>query len=500
MNGTRVQILAELKAWAVNDAGPNVCWMNGMAGTGKSAIAHSFCKILEEKQMLGASFFCSRSASQELRDASLIIPTIAYRLAHVSPLIRSEICQVVEDEPEVGSLLTLSQQFSLLLVKPVQKVFGNSGKTCKIVVIDGVDECVRFGTVEKLIECVVTFAPDMPLKFFISSRDTSRIRNAFTHNTSHPPKIVALHDIEENVVKGDIKTYLETSLSTIARKGATRPDHWPPSGEIDILLQRSDRLFVYAATVVRYIGVPDVDFRKRLTLIILLEPLKVQEPLDSLYNEVMKHAFHSDLEPDEVFWRRETLSAVVFLLAPLSIASIASLMVRDKYETRFDLAPFCSVIRVPTSDNNAVSVFHASFREFIIHPSRCEKHFLDASRSHEMLTVKCLRYLNRTLRRNISDLASGTTGSPPHETSIIPEVLRYCCLHWASHLAHALTCALAHAAVVEVYGLLSVFVDEHLLHWFECLSASQELESGLHSLARATEAISVSILKSISIV
>ena len=169
-----------------------------------------------------------------------------------------------------------------------------------------------------------------------------------------------------------------------------------------------------------------------------------------------------------MYWRREAS-------LPLSIASIPSLLMRDNYETRFDLAPFFSVIHVPTSDNNAVSVFHASFREFIIHPSRCEKHFLDTSRSHEMLAVKCLRYLNRTLRRHISDLASNTTGSPPHETNIIPEVLRYCCLHWASHLAHALTCASAHAAVIKVYGLLSVFIDDHLLHWFECLSAFQEL-------------------------
>ena len=116
------------------------------------------------------------------------------------------------------SSLTLSQQFSLLLVKPVQKVFGNTVKTCKIVIIDGVDECARFVTVEKLIQCVVTFSPDMPLKLSISSWDTSRIRNAFTHNTFHPPTIVALHDTEENVVKGDMKAYFETSLSTIARK------------------------------------------------------------------------------------------------------------------------------------------------------------------------------------------------------------------------------------------------------------------------------------------
>ena len=40
---------------------------------------------------------------------------------------------------------------------------------------------------------------------------------------------------------------------------------------------------------------------------------------------------------------------------------------------------------------------------------------------------------------------------------------------------------------------LRTFADEHVLHWFACLSAFGELESGLKSLAMAVEAISVSV-------
>ena len=60
MKGTRQQILAELEEWAFDDTAPRVCWLNGMAGTGNTCIAHTFSEILDEKQMLGASFFCSR--------------------------------------------------------------------------------------------------------------------------------------------------------------------------------------------------------------------------------------------------------------------------------------------------------------------------------------------------------------------------------------------------------------------------------------------------------
>ena len=91
MEGTREQILADLEEWAVNDAAPKVFWLNGMAGTGKTSIAHSLSERLDKNQILGASFFCSRSASREVRNASLIIPTIASTLSQISPVLRSAI-------------------------------------------------------------------------------------------------------------------------------------------------------------------------------------------------------------------------------------------------------------------------------------------------------------------------------------------------------------------------------------------------------------------------
>ena len=48
------------------------------------------------------------------------------------------------------------------------------------------------------------------------------------------------------------------------------------------------------------------------------------------------------------------------------------------------------------------------------------------------------------------------------------------------------------ADAARVHAHLHTFADEHLLHWSECLSALGELESGLKSLGKATEAISVS--------
>ena len=492
MEGTREQILDDLEEWAVNDAAPKVFWLNGMAGTGKTSIAHSLSERLDNNQILGASFFCSRSASQEVRDASLIIPTIASALSQVSPLLRSTMSKVVKEKPDVGSLHKLSVQFRLLLVEPIKSVLDSSLKTF-IIIIDALDECTKLVTAEKFIQAV-EFTPDTRLKFFISSQDTTQIRSAFNHNPTYSPRIVSLHTIERTVVQDDIKLYLHTSLSAIIAKNPL-PTPWPPLDEFDILLKWSDRLFIYAATALRYIGAPDVDFRERLIHITRLTPARMQTGvIDSLYNDIMRQAFCSQLEPEDVSRRHKILSAVVFLLVPLSMDAIAYLLSMDRLQAQVALAPFCSVIHVPpTADISPVTMFHTSFPEFIIHPSRCEEPFrLDHSEGNRMLTVQCLRCLNQSLERTIWNLSMNMTVSSSYEPNSIPEDLRYSCLHWASHLAETLTVALAENAVTEIQAHVSTFVEQHLLHWFECLSALRELGSGMISLDIAYEAISVS--------
>ena len=489
MEGTREQILAELEEWALDDAAPKVFWLNGMAGTGKTSIAHSFSERLDRNQILGASFFCSRSTSREVKDASFIITTIASILSRSSPVLRSAISKVVEERPDVGSLHKLSVQFRLLLVDPIKSVLDSSLKTY-VVVIDALDECTNLGTVEKLIQAIVEFAPDMPLKFLISSRETTQIRSAFSHNPTYTPTIISLQTIERTVVQEDIKLYLHTSLSAIVKKNPL-PIPWPPLDEFEILLERSDRLFIYAATALRYIGAPDVDFRERLTHITRLTPARMETGvIDSLYNDIMRQVFRSPSE--DISRRHKILSAVVFLVVPLSMDAIACLLSMDSLQAQFALAPFRSVIHVPpTADISPVTIFHASFPDFIINPFRCEEPFrLDQSEGHRMLTVQCLQCLNQSLKRNISNLSTNMMGSSSHESNAISEALRYSCLHWASHLAQAPAAALAQDA--EFRALVLVFVDQHLLHWFECLSALKELKSNITSLDIAYEVISVS--------
>ena len=101
MAGTRVKILADLEAWASDDLSTKVYWFVGMVGTGKSSILHTLCEILDGKDMLGGSFFCSRG-TENARNARLIVPTIAQSLASTSPCIRTEIIKAIENDPKLA--------------------------------------------------------------------------------------------------------------------------------------------------------------------------------------------------------------------------------------------------------------------------------------------------------------------------------------------------------------------------------------------------------------
>ncbi|QRW24524.1 glycine dehydrogenase [Rhizoctonia solani] len=78
--GTRKPQIDLLLEWAHTPDAGKTCWMNGMAGTGKTTIAYSVCSGLEKASQLGASFFCSR-VIPECRQVRRIIPSIAYQLA-----------------------------------------------------------------------------------------------------------------------------------------------------------------------------------------------------------------------------------------------------------------------------------------------------------------------------------------------------------------------------------------------------------------------------------
>ena len=497
MKETRVKILEDLENWALNDLSSKVYWLVGMAGTGKSTILHTLCEILDGNNMLGGSFFCSRG-SENTRNARLIVPTIAYSLARTSPCIKSEVVKAIEDDPKLAepTYIQLVDQFIKLIHNPIQVSVGNAIKTYKIIVIDAVDECTDLQLVSSLIQLILEMASAIPLKVFIASRDEPLIHHAFT---SRPRLRTAfyLHEADKDMVKDDIQKYLKMSLDKIKADNGQTLDTWPPLSEISALLDRSGTLFIYVATAIRYISQGGRFYKSRLSAMANrdIKSSKLQtSTIDDLYRHILDQACDS-MEETEVTPMRQLVSMIVFLQNPLSIQSISSL---SELDAQLYLSPLKSVIHVPTNEDGAVTPFHASFPDFVTDPTRClRKHdpsfsVLIASEGHEMLALKCLEQMNRSLKYNICEvpkeltISRRETTNSPDNSKKVSEALKYSCIYWASHFSEA------QLSGDELIDALDTFLHKHLLHWIECLSELGELQTGIPSLRNVSTALSVS--------
>ncbi|KAJ7201159.1 hypothetical protein GGX14DRAFT_465982 [Mycena pura] len=352
MPGTRTNILEDLEAWASDDSRSRVYWL--------STIAQSFCEILDRKNMLGASFFCSR-VSEQTKNAHLIIPTIAYSFAIASPSIQIEVVKAIEADHHLAetTYFDLDDQFRKLIYRPIRASIDHNVKIWKIVVLDALDECTNLRLVAKLIQIMLESAPDIALK--------KPIREAF-NSIPEPKRSSAfyLHEVENEIIEKDIEKYLKTSLTCISERNDDL--EWPSNDQL--------KLFIYAAT-----ALPG-NYRDRLSNMTTLQTgtgsgLKTAA-MDDLYGQILQRALASK-EAYEVERMKQILATIIFIQMPLSEKDLASLLEKDISPS---LLPMKSLIHVP------ITVFHASFPDFMTDPERCSKLpalRLVPSESHAML-------------------------------------------------------------------------------------------------------------------
>ncbi|CAE6435760.1 unnamed protein product [Rhizoctonia solani] len=237
--GTRIQILENLDKWLYEEDAPRVYWMNGMAGTGKTTIACTFSERLEHSELLAASFFCTRT-STDCRNATRIIPTIAYQLARYFIPFQSALYEILGKEPDAGSK-SMEKQFERLLRDPLLEIKG--AIPCNlVVVIDALDECDDPNSIERMLGVLFRHAWNMALKFLIASRPEPEIYNRMKLQTQSKA-VVHLHDIESSIVQADIALYLLEELASMSLAPA----------QISQLVLQSGSLFIYASTLARYI-------------------------------------------------------------------------------------------------------------------------------------------------------------------------------------------------------------------------------------------------------
>ncbi|KAB5593575.1 hypothetical protein CTheo_2964 [Ceratobasidium theobromae] len=474
--GTRTAIMSEMDNWSLDPNAPDLYLMSGMAGTGKTTIACSFSSRLEERKQLAASFFCTRT-SPECRDASRIAPTIAYQLARYSTPFQSALCEVLGEDPDIGSK-DIVKQFERLLKGPLLKVKAAIPENL-VVVIDALDECDDRRSARLVLDLIFRFAPGLPLKFFTTSRPEPEIYSKMIAQSPTSRTILHLHEIETSLVQADIELYLKEELDPIS----------PSEDEIVQLATRSGNLFIYAATLVRYIqpdeGSIDPQQRLQTALAITSGSTNKYAEIDGLYTTVLKAALQrKGIESEEAADVQAVLWTVLCVQEPISVDTLSTLSgINDTRRTVSVLQPLRSVVHL-SETTGLVSTLHASFPDFMFTKERSDTLFCDRIRHNQLLAGRCFLEMKQHLRFNICDLESSFT--PDAEVAdlegriakAISPTLSYGCRYWADHLEDSTNSSSLSADLEE-------FLSTWLLFWMEVLNLKHETSLGLGMLVKA---------------
>lgn len=471
---TRKELLQDIRSWATDPNKKPVFWLQGMAGTGKSTVSRTMARWLDNEGLLGGSFFFKKGGTDR-EDAKRLFTTLTKQILERLPHLQEPVKRAIKETRGIGSN-NPQEQFNELLFKPLKNLdLGLKLPLILVIVIDALDECqvpadvaAFFSTLPKLSELT-----HVRLRFFITSRPEPAVIKGFRPMSNDE---FVLHQIERSIIQRDIAIFLQERL------GRIRDDHgllksWPGEENFTALVNMAVPLFIYAATVYRFLNCEGELPNDRLQAILSSRSTEGMYIIDNEYSKstgiylpILKHII-SQKGPKELrSWMndfRRIMGAIALLFSPLSSVSLAGLIRLDQMRIQGRINVLQSVVSVPKDSDAHVQLLHLSFREFLVDHSASADFWIDERVVHAQLAEDCLDCMNRGLKRDICRLSN--PGVRRHEIEktvfenhVAPE-LRYACRYWIRHLANGDQSGVN-------WKLIEGFLKLHFLHWLEVMS------------------------------
>ncbi|GAM91406.1 hypothetical protein ANO11243_094560 [Dothideomycetidae sp. 11243] len=471
MEGTRTELIAELDHWLGDPDSKRTFWLCGMAGTGKSALSRTFAAKLIARQSAGeclvATFFFKRGAGDRA-NAGRLFPTMASQLADLDPTMRTLVAKAMAAQPGLSEA-SLSEQFQKLLVGPLEGMANSLLAPLTIIlVIDALDECNSEDDVKTIV----------PLLMLLTQRDDTDSLTVRVYITSRP---------EADTITSDISLYLERCFADIRDSNALSRD-WPGKDKMDILIRAASPLFIFAATLTRFVAGCDAEGRsvlgghprQRLEIFLGRSKDSAIDGLDMMYEIVLNQIIPSTgtLGYDEALIEfQQLLGPIVLLQDPLPLAPLCTLLDLEPDEAFWTLQRLQSVLRISSSisDPSPIRPLHASFADYVLRNDDSSKVFhADRSRTHSALAQKCLRRMQQNnlasiLKRDICSVRDQGVRRTAIDKELIHKYissdLAYSCQYWVHHTLES-----GSMELLIDDGEAHRFLQSHFLHWLETMS------------------------------
>ncbi|KAN0081238.1 Quinonprotein alcohol dehydrogenase-like superfamily [Tylopilus felleus] len=482
--GTRESLIADI-CNILNDPSedaPRVCLLTGVAGSGKSAVAHSIARLYDDQGRLGSSYCFSRSdvASRHPRN---LFSTIARDLSDHDPQYKSALWGVVKGDRALRTSQSPMEQAEMLIIGP-RKDIDAIGPL--VIVIDAIDESgdrvsrrlLLRAIVQKIAENIRT----TNLRFLITARPEDDILTALSLNPQI--KLKQMGEIPPNVVDEDIEKFICHSLHQYPELECS----WPNQEWCRLLVRHSQRLFQWASTACSFIegeGAVGLDPKERLDTLLQGTDCDGGHSLDSLYRTILYQLFTLDQSRE----RFRTMMAIVLVLKePLSLSSLSSLFGGDLNILAI-IKPMGSLLDGVLDEEKPIRPLHTSFRDFLLDKTRSSIFHVHILPQHSLrLGRTLLASMQKMLRFNICDLKDSRVRNPAipdlpsRVTKAIPPHLAYSCQYWMHHLQDTYT--------PDLLNEVTLFFKAFLPFWLEAISFLS-LSSPLSPILSALETCTI---------
>lgn len=509
LEGTRISTLEYIHRWiAEEESTSQLFWLHGVAGCGKSSVATSICQALGDR--LAGSFFCKRD-QDERRDPVRLIWTLAFYLQMRNAPYRNALLSALQ-KPDVFVNKDLATQFALLIEKPLVASESYNATSTPIFVIDALDEC---GQVKSIVLCLVKLLESTPwVRLILTSRDIPEVRTTVMALSRRH-----IHDLFKDNARDDIRAYLAHELSAEGCLFDVSAFIEPYS---EVLVEKSQGLFIWIRTVVTYITQKDFGKLEAVEEIVHAETTAgAEKALDGIYKAVLHNAAGNSRTGKQL-----VQYILGYILAASSIAPLTEdiiyaflpsslLVVRGEFMT---VLRRLAAVLVEDKDSRTIKAFHSSLLDFIASKSRCgDGFFLPLSCLHAAMASGCFEIMEQGTRNrrrdpkarpglhfNICELETSYLTNDEVENlnarieENISSELQYSCIHWLDHIDHAQSrdpdfhihinhnCTIC-SAQTHIADMVEDFLFLSLsLHWLESMSLMHALPHARAILLRLT--------------
>ena len=384
----------------------SIFWLYGGAGVGKSALAQTLSEKFQQKEKLAATFFFFRNDGLR-NDGNTLIPTLVLQLVSTFKGLGPLVEERIHTNPDLF-IKRQQTQIQELLVEPLRRLSVKPMRgpifRPRLIAIDGLDECQHAEVQCNLLRAIANAIPRIPypLRFLVTSRPEPHIVRLFNHDCALQAVTTDRYNLSNDPdADMDIRRFLENEFDEIRRSHCLSqylPPYWPDRSSVTLLVERSSRHFIYAATVIRYIRSEQHRPDDRLEFVLRLRPPQEEDQpytqLDALYSLIFQGIESCD-----------KLKKIGLVLGILYVSSRSGSIARASYskcgtieailgmkagDVILLLSPILSLVAI---DYGEVRILHKSLFDFLLDPTRSGHLLLafDPVRVHGLAATYLLR-------------------------------------------------------------------------------------------------------------